>query len=64
LGKFFGRIAGFLGEVKAEIKKVAFPSRSETMGSTAVVIVFVMILGVYLSVMDSLWMGLVGLIIR
>jgi len=64
VGKFFRRIAGFIGEVRTELKKVVFPSRSETMGSTAVVIVFVLILGVYLSIVDSLWMNIVGVIIR
>jgi preprotein translocase subunit SecE len=62
--KLFGRIREFLGEVKAEVKKVVFPSRRETIGSTAVVIVFVLILGVFLSVVDGLWLNVVGMIIR
>jgi preprotein translocase subunit SecE len=62
--KFFGRIREFLGEVKAEVRKVVFPSRRETIGSTAVVIVFVLILGVFLSVVDGLWLNVVGMIIR
>lgn len=62
--KFFGRIFGFLGEVRDEVRKVVFPSRSETLGSTMVVIVFVMILGVFLSVVDSLWLNFVGAIIK
>ena len=61
---FFIRIRDFLGEVKAEVKKVVFPSRRETIGSTAVVIVFVLILGVFLSAVDSLWLNVVGMIIR
>jgi len=61
---FFGRIATFLGEVKAEVKKVVFPSRQETLGSTGVVIVFVLILGVFLSVVDSVWLQLIGMVIR
>lgn len=60
----FGRVTGFLGEVKAEVRKVVFPSRTETIGSTAVVIVFVLILGVFLSIVDSLWLQLVGVVIR
>jgi len=62
--KLFGRVTGFLGEVKAEVKKVVFPSRAETMGSTGVVIVFVLILGVFLSVVDSVWLQLIGMVIR
>lgn len=64
MANFFSRIGSFFGEVRAEIKKVVFPSRSETMGSTAVVIVFVLILGVYLSIVDGLWLNVVGMIIR
>jgi len=60
----FGRMTGFLGEVKAEVRKVVFPSRTETIGSTAVVIVFVLILGVFLSVVDGLWLNVIGIIIR
>ncbi|MDH5527719.1 MAG: preprotein translocase subunit SecE [Nitrospirota bacterium] len=62
--KFFSRIFGFLGEVRDEVRKVIFPSRSETLGSTVVVIVFVMILGVFLSAVDSLWFNVVGIFIR
>ena len=61
---FVGRITTFLGEVKAEVKKVVFPSRQETLGSTGVVIVFVLILGVFLSVVDSVWLQLIGMVIR
>ncbi len=61
---FFRRIFGFLVEVKAEIKKVVFPSRQETLGSTMVVIVFVFVLGIYLSIMDGLWLNVVGMIIK
>lgn len=64
MGKFFRRIGEFFGEVRAELKKVVFPGRSETLGSTAVVIVFVLILGVYLSIVDGLWLNVVGMIIR
>jgi preprotein translocase subunit SecE len=60
----FGRITGFLGEVKAEVRKVVFPSRTETIGSTAVVIVFVLILGVFLSIVDGLWLNVIGIVIR
>lgn len=50
------RISEFFRDVRAELKKVTFPSRSETMGSTTVVLILVFIIGIYLSVLD---MGLV-----
>ena len=61
---FIKRIITFLSEVKAEVKKVVFPSRQETIGSTGVVIVFVLILGVFLTIVDSLWLQAIGVIIR
>ena len=61
---FFKRVTTFLSEVKAEVKKVVFPGRQETVGSTGVVIVFVLILGVFLSIIDTVWLNAVGVVIR
>ncbi|MBX7244009.1 MAG: preprotein translocase subunit SecE [Candidatus Sumerlaeaceae bacterium] len=36
---FFKRIAIFYGEVKAEMKKVTWPTRNELYGATVVVII-------------------------
>jgi len=44
--------AQFLREVKVELKKVAWPSRKQTIGSTAVVIALVMIISLFLGVVD------------
>ena len=43
----------FFTEVRAELKKVSFPTRAETIGSTTVVIVFCILMSLYLSVIDS-----------
>jgi preprotein translocase subunit SecE len=56
---FIGRGIQFLREVKVELKKVTWPSRKQTMGSTVVVIVVVMIISLFLGVVD---MGLSGLV--
>lgn len=53
----------FLADVRGELKKVSFPTRSETVGSTTVVIVFCVIMSVYLSVVDSFLVWLVGKLI-
>jgi preprotein translocase subunit SecE len=53
----------FITDVRAELKKVSFPSRAETIGSTTVVIVFCVIMSLYLSVIDSFLVWLVGKII-
>ena len=46
------KIVQFLLEVKIELKKVAWPSRKQTMGSTVVVIVLVFIISVFLGIVD------------
>jgi preprotein translocase subunit SecE len=48
----FQKIIQFLMEVKIELKKVAWPSRKQTMGSTVVVIVLVFIISLFLGVVD------------
>jgi preprotein translocase subunit SecE len=49
----------FLREVKVELKKVTWPSRKQTIGSTVVVLILTMIISLFLGVVD---MGLSGLI--
>jgi preprotein translocase subunit SecE len=56
---FLTKTAQFLREVKVELKKVTWPSRKQTLGSTVVVIVLVMIISFFLGVVD---MGLSSLI--
>jgi preprotein translocase subunit SecE len=53
----------FLIDVKGEVKKVSFPSRAETIGSTLVVIVFCLVMSVYLSVVDSFLVWIVSKVI-
>jgi len=56
---FIGKSIQFLREVKVELKKVTWPSRKQTMGSTLVVIILVMIISLFLGVVD---VGLSGII--
>ncbi|MFO7965385.1 MAG: preprotein translocase subunit SecE [Desulfobacterales bacterium] len=55
----FEKSVQFLREVKVELKKVAWPSRKQTIGSTAVVLVLVLIISAFLGLVDF---GLSGLI--
>ena len=48
----FTKSAQFLREVKVELKKVTWPSRKQTIGSTAVVIALVMIISLFLGIVD------------
>ncbi|MDT7043869.1 preprotein translocase subunit SecE [Candidatus Nitronereus thalassa] len=61
--KLWGRITEFLSEVKAELKKVTYPTRDETIGSTSVVVVFCVIMSLYLSFVDSILVWLVSRIL-
>ena len=49
---FFTSIPRFLGEVKAEMKKVSFPTRDEVVGTTIVVLVTSVVFAVYLWLAD------------
>jgi preprotein translocase subunit SecE len=53
----------FVNEVKTEFRKISFPTKSETLGSTTVVIVFCIIMSLYLSVVDSFLVWLMSKII-
>jgi preprotein translocase subunit SecE len=48
----FTRAVQFLREVKIELKKVTWPSRKQTMGSTLVVIVLTIIISLFLGIAD------------
>jgi len=54
-----GKTAQFLREVKVELKKVTWPSRKQTIGSTVVVIALVIIISIFLGAVD---LGLSSLI--
>jgi preprotein translocase subunit SecE len=46
------KVVQFLREVKVELRKVTWPSRKQTVGSTVVVIVLVMIISLFLGIVD------------
>ena len=56
---FFDKALQFLREVRIELKKVTWPSRKQTIGSTVVVIVLVIIISLFLGLVD---MGLQQLV--
>ena len=43
----------FLGDVKKETGKVSWPSRDEVFGTTTVVIVYTVIVGIFLFLVDA-----------
>jgi preprotein translocase subunit SecE len=58
--RIYTRIVEFLNDLKSELKKVTYPTKSETTGSTMVVLVFVVIVGIFLAIVDALLVRLVS----
>jgi len=48
------KAVGFLTEVRAEVRRVTWPTRAEALGGTAVVVVVVLIMAVFLGVVDAI----------
>ena len=49
---FFQKAMDFFREVKMELKKVTWPTRKQTTGTTIVVIIFVFVIAVFLGLFD------------
>lgn len=49
---FVQKSSQFLREVRVELKKVTWPSRKQTVGSTVVVIILVIIISLFLGLVD------------
>jgi preprotein translocase subunit SecE len=58
------KIIEFIAGAKAELKKVAWPSRKELYDSTRVVIIASLILAVFIGAIDYLFSFLVNLIFK
>ena len=58
------RIKEFTGEVKSEFKKIVWPDKKVTMGSTGVVIMLVFLISVYLGAVDLFIGKLVSYILK
>ncbi len=48
----FEKVKQFLKEVKIELKKVVWPTRKDTIASTSVVIILVIIIALFLGLVD------------
>ena len=58
------RAKEFTAEVKSEFKKIVWPDKKVTMGSTGVVLVLVFVISVYLGAVDLFIGKLVSYILR
>ncbi len=61
--KYFRELQKYLREVVYELKKVVWPSRKQTIGTTAVVLVVVIIFGIYLGIVDAILSRIVRFLI-
>jgi len=48
------KVIGFLNEVKVELSKVSWSTRQELVGSTIVVIMITLIMGLFIGLLDLL----------
>ncbi len=60
----FSGLGNFVGEVQAELKKCAWPTQTELIQSTGVVIIAVLIVATFVGVSDLILMQIMKLIIR
>jgi len=58
--RIYTQLVVFFTDLKSELKKVTYPTKSETVGSTMVVLVFVVIVGIFLALVDALLVRLVS----
>ncbi len=61
--KYFGNWIQFFREVKVELTKVTWPTKKQTIGSTAVVIVFVFVVAFFLGMVDIGLSNLIRLVL-
>lgn len=62
--RLLGRITDFLRDIKGELKKVSYPTRAETIGSTTIVLILVLIVGIYLSITDLMLVKVIRKIVQ
>lgn len=62
--RFWTSTVQFLREVKIELKKVTWPSRKQTMGSTVVVIILTIIISIFLGTVDLGLTNVVKLVLQ
>ena len=62
--QYIQRVGTFFGNVQLELKKCAWPERSELVESTLVVIVSMVVLAVYVGLCDAVLLALLRWILR
>ena len=50
--RFVGRVVQYVGEVRAEVRKVTWPAWEELRKSTGVIMIFLILMGLLIGLMD------------
>ena len=58
------RIRRFIDEAWSELKKVSWPTREQVRNLTVLVFAVSVTIGVYITVLDAVFQGLIGLIAK
>ena len=56
------RIRGFIDEAWSELKKVTWPTREQTRNLTVLVFAISLVVGLYITVLDTIFQSAVGLL--
>lgn len=64
MGAWYEKAVQFFRDVRSEVRKVTFPTRRETVASTAVVLVAVFVIALYLGIVDFALSAAISSILR
>ncbi len=59
---FFARIKKYFKDTKSELKKVTWPSKEQLKQNTAVIIAFIIAIGIFLFIFDAIFAWLTSLL--
>ena len=58
------RLRRYFDEVWSELRKVSWPTRDQVRNLTVLVFAISLVVGIYITVLDTIFQGLLGLIAR
>ena len=61
-GNIFKRIVRFFKDVKSELKRVTWPTKNQADKNTVVVLLFLIVIGLFVFLIDLLFQGVAGFI--
>ena len=64
MSNFLTKIPVFVGEVRAELVKVAWPTRKELIGATTIMVLVTAILTAYISILDFVLSKAVSVVLK